>query len=166
MNKDLRSGDYFKMKKYIDIVAMINSAFKEGVIKSYKGQLFRGTRMENKYVEEKIKVGNVLTNLSFWSASKERAIAEKFLKGKNIIFLIETKKNNIDIDLEQISKYPEKEVLFLPFSKFLVKSVKKTMFKGNEINEVKLEGLDEQHERGNIKQVPMTNYLLLALKNK
>ena len=102
--------------------------------------------MENKYVEEKIKVGNVLTNLSFWSASKERAIAEKFLKGKNIIFLIETKKNNIDIDLEQISKYPEKEVLFLIFTNFWWK-VKKTIFNGNEINEIKLEELDEQHER-------------------
>ena len=126
-----------------------------------------GIRMKNKYVEEKIKVGNVLTNLSFWSSSKKRTIAEEFLKGKNIIFLIETKKNNIDIDLEQISQYEkEEEVLFLPFSKFLVKSVKKIVFDGNEINEVKLEGLDEQHERGNIKQVPMTNYLLHSLKNK
>ena len=166
MNKDLRSGDYLKIKKYIDIIAMINFSFKEGVIKSYKGQVFRGTKMENKYVEEKIKVGNILTNLSFWSASKERKISEKFLKGKNIIFIIETKKNNIDIDLEQISKFPEKEVLFLPFSKFLVKSVKKIMFNVNEINEVKLEGLDEQHERSNIKQVPMTNYLLQSLQNK
>ena len=78
-----------------------------------------GIRMKNKYVEEKIKVGNVLTNLrSFWSASKERAIAEKFLKGKNIICLTETKNNNIDIDLEQISQYSEKEVIFLPFTNF------------------------------------------------
>ena len=166
MNKDLRSGDYLKVKKYIDMIAMINFSFKEGVIKSYKGQLFRGTKMENKYVEEKIKDGNILTNLSFWSASKERKIAEKFLKGKNIIFLIETEKNNIDIDKEQISKFEEKEVLFLPFSKFLVESKKKIIFNGKQIYEVKLKGLDEQDVRKNIKKVPMTNYTLQFLLNK
>ena len=167
MNKDLRSGDYSKVKKYIDIIAMINLSFKEGVIKTYEGKLFRGTMLENQYIEEKIKVGNVLTNLSFWSASKDRNIAYHFLelhKKKNIIFEIETKKNNIDIDEERISKFEEKEVLFLPFSKFLVKSKEKINFKSRQIYNIKLEGLDEQHERKNIKQVPMTNYLLHMLK--
>ena len=164
MNKDLRSGDYSKIKKYIDTIALINSSFKEGVIKSYKGKVFRGTKLENEYIEEKIKVGKVLTNLSFWSASKDRKIAEKFLKGKNIMFIIETKNNNIDIDNEQISKFEEKEVLFIPFSKFLVKSRENIIFNGHKIYQVKLEGLDEQHERKKIKQVPMTNYLLQTLK--
>ena len=157
MNKDLRSGDYSKIRRYIDIITMINSAFNDDYIKHYEGQLFRGTKMDNKYIEEKIKVGNILTNLSFWSASKDKKIAEKFLKGKNILFVIETKKNNIDIDNEQISKFEEKEVLFLPFSKFLVKSVKKIIFENNEIYEVKLEGLDEVHERNKIKQVTKIN---------
>ena len=94
MNKDLRSGEYLKIKKHIDMIALINTSLKEGLIKSYQGLLFRGTNMENKYIEEKIKVGNILTNLSFWSASKERKIAEKFLIGKNIMFLIKKKKNN------------------------------------------------------------------------
>ena len=167
MNKDLRSGDYSKVKKYIDIIAMINLSFKEGVIKAYKGKLFRGTIMEEQYIEEKIKVGNVLTNLSFWSASKNEKIAKGFLelnKKKNILFEIETKKNNIDIDEEQISKFNEEEVLFLPFSKFLVKSKEMEDFNNRKIFRVKLEGLDEQHERKNINQVPMTNYLLHMLK--
>ena len=47
-----------------------------------------------------------------------------------------------------------------------MKSVKKIVFDGNEINEVKLEGLDEQHARENIKQIPMTNYLFMSLINK
>ena len=122
------------------MISMINSAFKTNDIKSYKGKLFRGTKMENQYVEEKIKKGNILTNISFWSASKERRIAEKFLRGKNILFIIETEKNNIDIDNEQISKFDEKEVLFIPFSKFLVKNKKTINFQGNEIYEVELEG--------------------------
>ena len=166
MNKDLRSGDYLKVRKYIDIIALINSAFKEGYIKHYEGQLFRGTKMDIKYIKEKIKIGNILTNLSFWSASKDRKIAEKFLRGKNILFLIETKKNNIDIDNEQISKFEEKEVLFLPFSKFLVKSVKTIIFENKEIYEVKLEGLDEEHERNKIKQPLMLNYMVHSLQNK
>ena len=145
---------------------MINSSFKEGIIKSYKGTVFRGTKSENKYIEEKIKAGNVLANLSFWSASKKREIAENFLKGKNILFVIETRKNNIDIDEEQISKFEEEEVLFLPFSKFLVKSREYIIFNGKQIYVVKLEGLDDQHERKKIKQIPMTNYLLQFLKNK
>ena len=166
MNKDLRSGDYSKIRRYIDIITMINSAFNDDYIKHYEGQLFRGTKMDNKYIEEKIKVGNILTNLSFWSASKDKKIAEKFLKGKNILFVIETKKNNIDIDNEQISKFEEKEVLFLPFSKFLVKSVKKIIFENNEIYEVKLEGLDEVHERNKIKQHFMLKYIAHSLFNK
>jgi hypothetical protein len=56
--------------------------------------------------------------------------------------------------------------LFFPFSKFLVKSREKIIFNGKQIYEVKLEGLDEQHERKKIKQIPMTNYLLQFLKNK
>lgn len=166
MNKDLRSGDYLKIKKYIDMIAFINSSFKDNYIKSYKGQLFRGTKMESKYIEEKIKVGNVLTNLSFWSASKDRKIAERFLNGKNILFIIETKKNNIDIDIEQISSFNEKEVLFLPFSKFLVKKIEKIIFKKKEIFEVKLEGLDDEHERSNIKQVPILNYMINSFQIK
>ena len=166
LNKDLRSGDYLKVKKFIEIISMINYSFRENIIKSYEGQLFRGTSMEDQYIEEKIKVGNILTNLSFWSASKERKIAEAFLTGKNILFIIETKKNNIDIDYEQISKVEnEKEVLFLPYSKFLVKSIKKIKFKGKEVFEVNLEGLDENHERDNIKAIPLLNEMTSELIN-
>jgi len=166
LNKDLRSGDYLKVKKFIEIISMINYSFRENIIKSYEGQLFRGTSMEDQYIEEKIKVGNILTNLSFWSASKERKIAEAFLTGKNILFIIETKKNNIDIDYEQISKVEnEKEVLFLPYSKFLVKSIKKINFKGKEVFEVNLEGLDENHERDNIKAIPLLNEMTSELIN-
>ena len=95
----------------------------------------------------------MLTNLSFWSASKSRQIAENFLKigDKNILFIIKTKENNIDIDLEKISNFDEKEVLFLPYSKFLVKRNEKKIINNKEIYEVELEGLDKNHERKNIK---------------
>lgn len=88
--------------------------------------------MEEQHIQEKIITGKVLTNLSFWSATKNRKVAENFLAGKekNILFIIETKGKNIDIDKEQISKFAnEEEVLFLPYSKFLIKGKKKSYLK-------------------------------------
>ena len=163
MNKELRSGDPLKVNKYLEIISGINSTFEDktlNCIKSYEGKLFRATKMEEKQIDEKIIPGKVLTNLSFWSASKNRKTAENFLAGKekNILFLIETKGKNIDIDYEQISKFAnEEEVLFLPYSKFLIKGKEKKLFKNKEIYEVELEGLD-QNDRENIKNVNMKDF--------
>ena len=55
------------------------------------------------------------------------------------MFIIETKGKNIDIDVEQISNMEnEEEVLFLPYSRFLIKSKEKKVFKNKEIYEVQL----------------------------
>lgn len=70
---------------------------------------------------------------------------------KRVLFIIKTKENNIDIDLEQISNSNEKEVLFLPYSKFLIKKKEKKIHNNKEIYEVQLEGIDKMHERKNIK---------------
>ena len=164
MNKDLRSGDSSKIEKYLELINLMNYFVENEFIKSFNGELFRGTKIKVDFIEEKIIVGKVLTNLSFWSASKSRKIAEKFLIGKNILFLIKTKKNNIDIDIEQISKFGnEQEVLFLPYSKFLVKSRTKKLFNGNEIYEVELEGIDDSHERKNIKSKSINQEELFTL---
>ena len=75
---------------------------------------------------------------------------------RNVLFLIETKKNNIDIDIEGISKFGnEQEVLFTPYSKFLIKNIDKTIFMNKEIYEVRVEALDENHERDNIKSISL-----------
>ena len=163
MNKELRSGDPLKVNKYLEIISGINSTFEDEklkCLKSYEGKLFRATKMEEKQIEEKIITGKVLTNLSFWSASKNRKVAENFLAGKekNILFLIETKGKNIDIDYEQISKMEnEEEVLFLPYSKFLIKNKEKKLFKNKEIYEVELEGLDK-NDRENIKKISFEDF--------
>ena len=91
-----------------------------------------------------------MTNLWFWSASKKKTIAENFLK--NTLFIIQTKGRNIDIDLEDISQSDEKEVLFLPYSKFLIKSKEKKIFKNKEIFEIKIEDLYDKDERKNIEK--------------
>ena len=163
MNKELRSGDSLKINKYLNIISFINSTFEKEDLKcltSYEGKLFRATKMEEQHIQEKIITSKVLTNLSFWSATKNRKVAENFLAGneKNILFIIETKGKNIDIDKEQISKFAnEEEVLFLPYSKFLIKSKKKKVFNNKEIYEVELEGLDK-NDRENIKNISLKDF--------
>ena len=41
-------------------------------------------------------------------------------KFRNSFIICQTIKNNIDIDIEQLNPYNEKEVLFLPFTEFKV----------------------------------------------
>ena len=138
-----------KIEKYQNLISAFNSASEQKMIKSFEGEVFRATQLDKDFIENKIIEGKSLTNLSFWSASKSREKAESFLDGpkKNILFLIKTKEYNIDIDLEQLYFYDEKEVLFLPYSKFLVKNKEKKIHKNKEIYEVKLEGLDKKNER-------------------
>ena len=152
MNKDLRSGNLSKIEKFLNLVSAFNFAIEQKYIKSYEGELYRGTKLDKDFIENKLIIGKSLTNLCFWSASKSREIAENFLKGKNILFLIKSRgKNNIDIDLQKSSFFDEKEVLILPYCKFLVKSKEKKIFMNNEIYEVQIEEIDEVNERKNIK---------------
>ena len=153
LNKTLRSGDVSKMQKYFCLIYALNMLLKAKIIKYFNGEVLRATHLEKDFIEEKIIVGNVLTNLSFWSATKSEKIAKNFLKDakRNILFIINSKGENIDIDSEKISSFNEEEVLFLPYSKYEVKSKEKKIFNNKEIYEVKLEQMDKQDERGNIK---------------
>ena len=170
MNKDLRSGNLLKIEKFLNLISAFNFALKKKFIKSYEGELYKGTKLDKDFIENKLIIGKSLTNVCFWSASKSREIAEKFLKGKNILFLIKSKgKNNIDIDLQKLSFFDEKEVLFLPFCKFLVKSKEKKIFMNNEIYEVQIEVIDEVNERKNIKSYNVSmelSYLFCGLPFK
>ena len=67
-----------------------------------------------------------MVNTTFWSTSKEFEIAEKFMKKqvwRNSYIICKTIKNNIDIDFEKLNPYNEKEVLFLPFTEFIVEKI-------------------------------------------
>ena len=168
MNRDLRQGDPLKIVKYLNLISLFNLGIKDNIMKSYEGVLYRATKINKEFIDKNIIEGKVLTNLSFWSATKERKIAENFLSDsfRNILFIITSKKLNIDI--EDISKFSEKEVLFLPYSKFLIISKEKKLFNNKEVYEVKIEGLDEQHERENIKTISiLAEFLNFVLdKNK
>ena len=162
MNRDLRSGDSAKIEKYLEIISLLNRCIKLERIKSFEGKLFRGTQIDEEYIKNKFIKGKILTNLSFWSASKSREVSYRFLK--NILFIVSTRKNNIDMDAEKISRFEdEKEVLFLPYSKFLIKDKRKIHFNGKEVYEVELEGIDDKHERENISSDTLTKEDLYAL---
>ncbi len=67
-----------------------------------------------------------MVNTTFWSTSKDFNIAEKFMiknQWRNSFIICKTFKNNIDIDLQQLNTFNEKEVLFLPFTEFRVDKV-------------------------------------------
>ncbi len=158
MNKDLRSGDPSIYEKYLNLISAFNISLEEKILKSYSGEVYRATVLDKDFIENKIIVGKSLTNVCFWSSSKCRNIAENFLAGpnKNILFWIKSKGNNIDIDSEKLYFFDEKEVLFIPFSKFLITSKEKKMYKNKEIYEVKLEELDTIDKREKIKSYDIT----------
>ena len=67
-----------------------------------------------------------MVNTTFWSTSKEFKVAERFMKKdswRNSYIICKALKNNIDIDFENLSPFDEKEVLFLPFTKFRIEKM-------------------------------------------
>jgi len=151
LNRDLRHGDASKIAKIIPLIPMINELIKIQPKKGDYKEFFRATKISNELIEQKLIEGKNITNMCFWSASKDRKIAERFLADsfRNILFIINSKKNYIDI--EEISKFQkEKEVLFLPYTEFLIKSKRKIIFKGKYVYEVQLEALNDQRKRENI----------------
>ena len=113
---------------------------------SFKNILYRGSKISNKEVE-KIKSflnkkienlpGAIVFSKSFLSFSKDRGIAEGYLKYENknknlskVLYIIE-KDDRLGYsllthgDIEKISYFAnEKEVLFFPFSSFEIKEIK------------------------------------------
>ena len=121
----------------------MNEALKLYYIKSYEGQAFRGSVLTIKFIKEKIIVGKLIKNLAFF-------FSFYLSSEKNVLFIIKIKTNNIDIDAEQISKFEnEKEILFLPYSKFLVKKIEQKRFINKDIYEIEIEGLYNEHQRDN-----------------
>jgi len=154
MNEELRYGDSSLIEKYLRFIVMINIGVKDKYVKSYKGQLFRATSIKKEIIDKNFIVGKNLINLCFMSSSKSLEKAESYLADpwRNTLFIIETIGNNIDIDEEKISKFEdEKEVLFLPFSKFFIVSKEEKIFMDKTIYEIKLKGMDNENERGKIK---------------
>jgi hypothetical protein len=97
----------------------------EELLLRYKGTVYRATKLDEKLIL-KLTPGVKMVNTTFWSTSKDFKVAEKFMtehQWRNSFIICKTFKNNIDIDLQKLNTYNEKEVLFLPFTEFIVDKV-------------------------------------------
>ena len=126
INDDLRSREPSKIYRYINILALINQLMDENYFRYYQGVVYRSTILDEKLIL-KLVAGTKMVNTSFWSTSKDSEVADKFMKTqtwRNAYIICKTFKNNIDIDLEKLNPFDnEKEVLFLPFTEFIVENV-------------------------------------------
>ena len=125
INDELRSRDPYKIFRLINILALINDLIKEGLFSSFNGYVYRATKLDENLIM-KLVPGTNMINTTFWSTSKDPNIAENFMAQnafRNSYIICKTVKNNIDIELEKLNTYDEKEVLFLPFTEFRVEKV-------------------------------------------
>ena len=126
INDDLRSREPSKIYRYINILALINQLMDENYFRYYQGVVYRSTILDEKLILKLVE-GTKMVNTSFWSTSKDSEVADKFMKTqtwRNAYIICKTFKNNIDIDLEKLNPFDnEKEVLFLPFTEFIVENV-------------------------------------------
>ena len=147
INDDLRTRDPYKIYRYINILAMINGYIQNEELKSYKGKVYRATKLDEKLILKLIP-GTKMVNTTFWSTSKEFNIAQRFMvrnDWRNAYIICKTVRNNIDLDLEQLNPYNEKEVLFLPFTEFIVENISSEIKYGKKIYNINLTELENKN---------------------
>ena len=156
MNSDLRSGNSKKISRYLPMFSNIYRCLKQKHLKSYCGDIYRAAYFKKELIEE-IQKGKKLLNASLWSSSKKLNVAKKFLfkYKKNVLLHTKVKEgSNIDIHLENISKYPdEEEVLILPFCFYEVKSFEKKNENNLEYYYLELIYCEEENKRNKIENV-------------
>lgn len=128
INNDLRSSDHSKINRHFNIIKLIGGLVLTKRLKSFEGNVYRAAFLKEDLIE-KIKVGLIITNSSFWSSTKKESYAKNLLKKnfKNTLVVTKGGKiNNVDIHSEGVSKFSkEEEVLFLPFCIFKIISLEK-----------------------------------------
>ena len=125
VNYDLRTRNPAKIFRYLDLIAFINKLIENKELASYKEKVYRTTKLDEKFIF-KLEPGSTVVNTTFWSTSKDFEVAEDFLKKnewRNAFIYCKTIKNNVDIDFENLNYFAEKEVLFLPFTEFIVDKI-------------------------------------------
>ena len=138
---------------------MINNIYRllqKNHLKSYSGDIYRAAYFKKELIDE-IKPGKKMFNAALWSSSKKLSEAKKFLfhYRKNILLHTQIKGiSNIDIHLENLSKYPkEEEVLLLPFCFFEVKSFNKFYERDLEYYKLELIYCEEENKKNKIENV-------------
>jgi len=158
MNKDLRQNKKLNYLPYIKV--LYEGVRLQSLPMSSDKMLFRGSLLSNKeietikkYLNNKIEdlPGAIIFSKAFLSFSKDINVAKYFLnmnENKNkelskVLYILE-KDDNLDYslsthaDIDELSFYNEKEVLFFPFSSFEIKSINEIIDKNEKIYEIKL----------------------------
>ena len=147
INEDLRSREPRKIYQLINILALINDFIEKNYFANYKGVVYRATKLDEKLIL-KLVPGTKMVNTSFWSTSKDFEVAERYMKGynyRNAYIICKTTKNNIDIDLEKVNTFDEKEVLFVPFTEFIVEKISSEEKFKKKIYIIKLKQLENKN---------------------
>jgi len=167
INGDLRSRDPYKIYRYIDILALINELIDEDCLASFEGYVYRATKLDENLIM-KLVTGVNMVNTTFWSTSKDFNVADSFMKRnkwRNSFIICKTVKNNIDIEIEQLNPYNEKEVLFLPFTVFRVEKISSEIKYGKKIFKIELTDLGIKNFV-NSENMHVEDVKTLGLKNK
>ena len=176
INDDLRSREPSKIYRYINILALINQIIEENNFSNYKGVVYRATKLDEKLIL-KLVAGTKMVNTTFWSTSKDSQVADRFMKAqswRNAYIICKTFKNNIDIDLEKLNPFSsEKEVLFLPFTEFIVEKISSEEKFKKKVYIIKLKELGNKNfvnsdnmQIENINNVNVANNLDELIKNQ
>ena len=147
INDDLRSRDPNKIYKYITILALINQLIEEKSLISFKGEVYRATKLDENLILKLIP-GVKMVNTTFWSTSKDFKVAEHFMmknKWRNSFIICKACKHNIDIDLEKLNPFNEKEVLFTPFNEFIIDKISNEIKYGKKIYKIELTEIDNRN---------------------
>jgi len=90
VNYDLRTRNPAKIFRYLDLIAFINKLIENKELASYKGKVYRATKLDEKFIF-KLEPGSTVVNTTFWTTSKDFGVAEDFLKKMNggiLLFIV------------------------------------------------------------------------------
>ena len=147
INDDLRSRDPYKIYRYIGILALINKSIEDKSLKNYNGYVNRATILDENLII-KLKHGLKMVNTTFWSTSKDFKVAQDLMMKqvwRNSFIICKSTKTNIDVDYEKLNPFNEKEVLFLPFTEFLVEKISSLINYGKKIIIIELTELGNRN---------------------
>ena len=125
INDDLRTKDPKKIDRFIILLGLFYKSIENKELSSFKGKVYRATKLDENLIL-KLKPGSTMINTTFWSTTKNFAVAENFMEidsWRNAYILCENTKTNIDIDSENLNPFNEEEVLILPFTEYKVQKI-------------------------------------------
>ena len=177
IKKNLLKEDNEKNQKnyiYLPYIKTLYAGLEKEALKTYNGKLYSAQILSDEQIKEleeikKNKEKNlpmaIIFSKAYLSFTKDINIAEKFYKNdKNVMLTIESSNENYNLhthaDIEKLSVFDEKEVLFFPFSAFAIKDFQKDS-PGKHKHELKLEYLGKYEEKfKNDKKLESQNDLL------